>query len=145
MVVSFHWGSELMTTPKDYQRELARLAIDHGAQVVLGHHPHVLQGVEHYRGGIIYYSLGNFAFGSYSKNASTSALARVTLQDGVVAAAEVLPLSVYNLEVAFRPQPLSRGANYTFAREFSGLCAPLSSRLEPRCDLLWSVVPTSRP
>lgn len=145
VVVSFHWSSELMTQPKDYQRDLARLAIDNGAQVVLGHHPHVLQGVEHYRDGVVYYSLGNFAFGSYSKNSRTSALARITLEEGVVSRAEILPLNVYNTEVAFRPQPLTRDANLAFALEFSKLCAPLSSALEPRCELFWNVVPTSFP
>lgn len=123
VVVSFHWGAELMTEPKDYQQNLARVAIDNGAHVVIGHHPHVLQGVEFYNGGVIYYSLGNFAFGSYSRNAKTGGLARVTLADGGVKSAEILPLNVANYEVHFQPRPLANDSG--FALDFAGLCAPL--------------------
>ena len=123
VVVSFHWGAELMTEPKDYQQSLARLAIDSGAQVVIGHHPHVLQGVEFYNGGVIYYSLGNFAFGSYSRNALVGGLARVTLADGQVKSAEILPLNVANYEVHFQPRPLLNDSEFSI--DFAGLCAPL--------------------
>ncbi len=69
-IVVFHWGAELLDTPKLYQRTLARYAIDHGADAVVGHHPHVVQTVEIYKGKPIFYSLGNFIFGSYTKKAS---------------------------------------------------------------------------
>jgi poly-gamma-glutamate capsule biosynthesis protein CapA/YwtB (metallophosphatase superfamily) len=62
VIVSFHFGDEYRTAPNALQVSLARAAIDAGASVVLGHHPHVLQGIETYRGGIIAYSLGNFVF-----------------------------------------------------------------------------------
>ncbi len=62
VIVSFHFGDEYRTEPNLLQVSLARAAIDAGASVVLGHHPHVLQGIEEYRGGIIAYSLGNFIF-----------------------------------------------------------------------------------
>jgi gamma-polyglutamate biosynthesis protein CapA len=60
VVVSLHWGEEYMTAPAAWQVELGRRAIDSGASLVLGHHPHVVQPVEHYRRGLIAYSLGNF-------------------------------------------------------------------------------------
>lgn len=69
IIVSFHWGSEKSYTPDDVQKELAHTAIDTGAHLVLGHHPHVLQGVEEYNGRYICYSLGNFCFGG-NKNPS---------------------------------------------------------------------------
>lgn len=69
IIVSFHWGTEKETYPDDVQRELAHAAIDAGAHLVLGHHPHVLQGVEKYNGRYICYSLGNFCFGG-NKNPS---------------------------------------------------------------------------
>jgi len=141
VIVSFHWGGEALVEPKDYQQNLGRQAIDAGAQVVLGHHPHVLQGVEFYHGGVIYYSLGNFAFGSYSKTARTSALARVTLRDGEVAKAEVLPLSVYNLEVNFQPRPLEQEQADAFAEDFGRLCAPLGTVLQRQPDLFWGLAP----
>jgi len=62
IVLSFHWGSEYLTTPPYIYVKFARQLIDAGAHVILGHHPHVLQGIERYRKGIIVYSLGNFVF-----------------------------------------------------------------------------------
>ncbi len=62
VVVSLHWGEEYTDPPSPRQRKAARALIDAGADVVFGHHPHVLQGVEHYKGGIIAYSMGNFLF-----------------------------------------------------------------------------------
>jgi poly-gamma-glutamate synthesis protein (capsule biosynthesis protein) len=59
VVVSYHWGLEKQTIPTSYQVNLARATIDSGADVVWGHHPHVLQGAEIYRGKPILYSMGN--------------------------------------------------------------------------------------
>jgi len=63
LVVSFHWGDEGSYYPNSEQKILARLSIDSGADMVIGHHPHVLQGIEIYKNRLIAYSLGNFAFG----------------------------------------------------------------------------------
>ena len=59
-----HWGDE-HDPPNDRQNALARLLVDHGADVVIGGHPHVTQNVEHYRGKLIVYSLGNFVFDGF--------------------------------------------------------------------------------
>ncbi len=64
VVVYVHWGVEREEFPKDYQRTLGRQYIDAGADLVVGSHPHVLQGIEYYQGKPIVYSLGNFVFGS---------------------------------------------------------------------------------
>ena len=66
VIVVMHWGSELATVPFAWQQALARKFIDAGADAVVGHHPHVLQGIERYQGRYIAYSLGNFAFGGNS-------------------------------------------------------------------------------
>ena len=66
IIVSFHWGQEKENVPSDVQVELAHTAIDNGADLVLGHHPHVLQGIGEYKGKNIVYSLGNFCFGGNS-------------------------------------------------------------------------------
>ena len=66
VIVIFHWGNEKETVPDSNQTTLGRLAIDLGADLVCGHHPHVLQGVEEYKGTNIVYSLGNFCFGGNS-------------------------------------------------------------------------------
>ncbi len=64
LVVYVHWGIERDERPQEYQRTLGRQYIDAGADIVVGSHPHVLQGLEYYKGKPIVYSLGNFIFGS---------------------------------------------------------------------------------
>ena len=66
IIAIFHWGNERETVPDYNQMTLAHAAIDNGADLVIGHHPHVLQGIEEYRGKYIAYSLGNFCFGGNS-------------------------------------------------------------------------------
>lgn len=66
IIVNFHWGIEREYIPNDTQKQLAHLAIDEGADLVIGHHPHILQGVEKYKDKYIAYSLGNFCFGGNS-------------------------------------------------------------------------------
>ncbi|NMA95048.1 MAG: CapA family protein [Clostridiales bacterium] len=63
VIVSFHWGKERSNNANDVQKELGRFAIDQGADVVAGHHPHVIQGIERYKDRYIIYSLANFCFG----------------------------------------------------------------------------------
>ena len=63
IIVIFHWGNEKEEVPDSNQTTLGHLAIDLGADLVCGHHPHVLQGIEEYKGKNIVYSLGNFCFG----------------------------------------------------------------------------------
>ncbi len=64
VIVFVHWGIEKNETPEDYQRSLAKGYIDAGADLVVGCHPHVLQGFEYYNGVPIVYSLGNYLFGN---------------------------------------------------------------------------------
>lgn len=66
VIINFHWGTERQNYPNEVQKELAHTAIDSGADLVIGHHPHVLQGIETYKGKKIVYSLGNFCFGGNS-------------------------------------------------------------------------------
>lgn len=69
IIISYHWGIEREYKQNQTQENIARYAIDNGADLVLGHHPHVLQGIEEYNGKYIVYSLGNFVFGG-NKNPS---------------------------------------------------------------------------
>ncbi|SFE97671.1 poly-gamma-glutamate synthesis protein (capsule biosynthesis protein) [Paenibacillus catalpae] len=70
VVVMVHWGIEKAENPEQYQRDFARVYIDSGADLVIGSHPHVLQGFEQYKGKWIAYSLGNFIFSAYPKGAT---------------------------------------------------------------------------
>ena len=67
VIVNFHWGNELMYTPTDNQVRMGRLAVDAGADLVLGHHSHRFNPIEQYNGVYICYSLGNFCFSGNSK------------------------------------------------------------------------------
>lgn len=125
VVVSFHWGQEGKTELRDYQTQLGRAAIEAGAAAVLGHHPHILQGVERYKDGVILYSLGNFAFGSYSNTATRSVIALLTFRNGQWHELRMIPLNVRNAEVVFQPRPLTGGD----ADEVVGLLQQLSQSL----------------
>ena len=87
VIVSIHWGEEKATAPNDTQTELAHKAIDAGADLVLGTHPHVLQGIEKYNGKYIAYSLGNFCFGGNNNPADKDTVIyrqTFTFVDGVM-------------------------------------------------------------
>ena len=132
VVVSFHWGREKATSLREYQPMLAHAAIDAGASLVLGHHPHILQGVERYNGGLVFYSLGNFAFGSFSPSAKTSALARVRLCEQGPVEFSLVPLNVDNFQVYFQPRPVRGESGREILAELQELSAPLGMTLQWR-------------
>ena len=110
VIVSFHWGKELQNNPSAYQKNYGRLAIDSGASVVLGHHPHVLQGIEVYKEGLIAYSLGNYVFGSYSKRVKDSIILEIHCDKSGLNQARLYPINVLNPVVQFQPR-LHKGAD----------------------------------
>ena len=114
VIVSFHWGLERENYPTENQVNLAHSAIDNGADLVLGHHPHVLEGIEVYNGKNIVYSLGNFCFGGNSNPADKDTMIfqqTFTVENGELAAdnvTNIIPCSVssesgYN---NYQPTPL---------------------------------------
>lgn len=74
LIYTFHWGVERTYEPNEFQVNLAHYVIDHGADLVIGHHPHVVQTIEHYKGKPIVYSLGNFIFGGNNKPKDMNAI-----------------------------------------------------------------------
>jgi len=108
VVVCFHWGGELKTTPRAYQIQFGHAAIDAGADVVVGSHPHVLQGIEWYKNRLILYSLGNLAFGGgKSRRAVDSTLIKVVMDcESNSLFAWAMPLNVNNITTQFIPTPL---------------------------------------
>ncbi len=132
VLVSFHWGQEGKTELRDYQKQLGHAAIDAGAAAVIGHHPHVLQGVERYKNGVILYSLGNFAFGTYGPEAFRSAVAVLTFVDKKLAELRLHPLNVRNAEVVFQPTPLAGMEATKVVAEMQRLSQPLGTQLENR-------------
>ncbi len=90
VVVSMHAGEEYRARPGREQVEFARAAIEAGARVVAGHHPHVVQPAERYLGGVIFYSLGNLVFDQFHrKDTQVGALAEVTFRGAALERAEL--------------------------------------------------------
>jgi len=79
IVVNLHWGTEKARIPDQWQVQLGHHIIDAGADVVIGHHPHVLQGIERYKTGVIVYSLGNFIFGGNSRSSYDTGVFEIRL------------------------------------------------------------------
>ncbi|KKU75390.1 MAG: hypothetical protein UY01_C0014G0010, partial [Candidatus Nomurabacteria bacterium GW2011_GWB1_47_6] len=86
LIVSFHWGDEYQAKHNARQEYLAHRAVDHGAKLIIGHHPHVVEDTEVYKESFIAYSLGNFIFDqSFSKNTMQGMLLQVKLwKDGTL-------------------------------------------------------------
>jgi len=81
LVLSLHWGNEFVHVPSPSQVRFARTLIDHGVDIIIGHHPHVLQPAENYNGGLIFYSLGNFVFDYWMEECNQSAIIEIDLDD----------------------------------------------------------------
>lgn len=111
IIASFHWGEEKAEYPNDVQVELAHAAIDAGADLVLGHHPHVLQGIEQYKGKNIVYSLVNFCFGGnmYPSDMDTMIFQQTfTLKGGKLQednVTNIIPCSISSVEDYNNYQP----------------------------------------
>ena len=113
VVASMHWGLEGQYRPTADQELFARAAIDAGADIVYGHHPHVLQRIEEYNGGIIYYSLGNFSFGgnTYPRDMDSAVIQQQIVRepDGTVHLGEmtIIPCSISSMsgQNNFQPTP----------------------------------------
>ena len=104
----FHWGAELSSTPKQYQKDLARLSIKAGAATVIGHHPHVLQSIEWYQGKPIFYSLGNFTFGSIPLGRKQEGMS-VRMRFGKPHHQfDIVPINVNNDVVKYKPRLFSQ-------------------------------------
>jgi poly-gamma-glutamate synthesis protein (capsule biosynthesis protein) len=95
IIVSVHAGQEYTAKPDDGQVRFAHAAIDAGAAVVVGHHPHWVQPFEKYKGGLIFYSLGNFVFDQgFSKNTSEGMAVRLHIRDHRLLSADLQPVAI---------------------------------------------------
>lgn len=112
IVVAFHWGTEKAEEPDETQKSLAHTAVDCGANLVVGHHPHVLQPIEKYNGAYIVYSLGNFCFGGNSAPSDTDTIIfrqTFTFDDGKLqddGNIEVIPCSITSAQGYNNYQPV---------------------------------------
>lgn len=105
VVVSVHWGEEFIQRPAPDEVQLARQIIDAGGHLVIGHHPHVLRGVEHYHGGVIAYSLGNFVCDMvWDETLRTSAILQCRMSKQGISDVNLIPI---HIDADFRPVPVT--------------------------------------
>ena len=117
IICAFHWGNEGSYRPTNDQKAFAKAAIDAGADIVYGHHPHVLQPIEEYNGGYIFYSLGNFSFGgNHFPRDMDSAIVQVEVlrdENGKVHldGLNIIPVSISSMrgQNNFQPIPYEEG------------------------------------
>ena len=117
IICAFHWGNEGSYRPTNDQKAFAKAAIDAGADIVYGHHPHVLQPIEEYNGGYIFYSLGNFSFGgNHFPRDMDSAIVQVKVlrdENGKVHldGLNIIPVSISSMKGQnnFQPIPYEEG------------------------------------
>jgi poly-gamma-glutamate synthesis protein (capsule biosynthesis protein) len=101
VIVSLHWGEEYLNYPSPEQLILGHKIVDAGATLILGHHPHVLQGIEKYQGGYIVYSLGNFIFDKWDMNARQTMILDCMISNKGIESLDFIPV-IINRE--FQPQ-----------------------------------------
>ncbi len=101
LAVSFHFGEEYRESANNRQKKLARLAIDSGARIVIGHHPHVVEELEYYKKGIIAYSLGNFVF---DQNFSEKTMSGLAL-DIIIKGKEIISVKQHPIKINSFFQP----------------------------------------
>lgn len=94
VIVSIHWGLEYLDYPGPEQLELGRKLVDAGADLIIGHHPHVLQPYEYYKDGLIIYSLGNFLFDLWHPETKPTAIALISLSPGFSPKVEFKPVYI---------------------------------------------------
>lgn len=99
LVVTVHWGNEFDFFPSDKQKKLAHEMIDSGADLLLGHHPHVLQGIEQYKDKYIFYSLGNFVFDKQiQKGTDESIILDLTIKNKHIKKITLIPIKIIDCQ-----------------------------------------------
>lgn len=129
VIVSFHWGTEGTSEIQEYQRVIAHKVIDAGADVIIGHHPHVLRGIERYKKGIIFYSLGNFVFASKGKTADATVIVRLHLDENK-REAELLPVDILYHRVGFQPRLLTHDKGAYVIERLNKLSRPFTTTID---------------
>jgi poly-gamma-glutamate capsule biosynthesis protein CapA/YwtB (metallophosphatase superfamily) len=139
VIVSLHWGVEYAARPRANQTNWAKIAVDNGADLVLGHHPHVLQGLQvqtrrsgsTLRRSLVAYSLGNFVFDSpraWDKRTAQTMILRCTFDRNGLLSAEVVPIIIQQSQ----PRPANLAEAQTILRDVAKLSNELGTRLTGR-------------
>lgn len=118
LVLALHWGEEFVNRPSGEQVRLGRKLIDAGASAILGHHPHMVQGIESYRGRVIAYSLGDFVFDLWQQRLRDSMVLRLTLREATRVDYEIKPVRI---NLAWQPELLEGSAAAALRARIEGL------------------------
>ena len=143
LCVSVHWGEEYHSTPSDRQRKLAHYLVDNGADIILGHHPHTLQGVEIYDGCPILYSMGNFVFDQREGERMESAIFHLTYTEGQGWNIFAKPIWIPRSRMG-PIYPQEARAN-KIATRLTKLCVGLGTEAVQRHNKVWTNVRFSSP
>lgn len=114
VIVDIHWGVEYAKEPSSEQKIVGGKLIDAGADVVIGHHPHVIEPMEIYKDKPIFYSLGNFIFDQLEPENNEGVGVEITLDKNLVPAFQVLPYKIEKME----PKLLDKNAAEIFCADF---------------------------
>ncbi|MDO8264902.1 MAG: CapA family protein, partial [Candidatus Parcubacteria bacterium] len=102
VIVSFHYGDEYALEANQFQKNISHTAIDNGADLVIGHHPHVVQPTEKYNNRFIAYSLGNFVFDQgFSEETQKGLLLKILIRNGKIK--EIIPIEI-KINEYFQPE-----------------------------------------
>ncbi|MFY9272409.1 MAG: CapA family protein [Thermacetogeniaceae bacterium] len=124
IAVSLHWGTEYSDYPLDVQRDIAHRLVDAGAKLVLGHHPHCLQGMEVYKDSLIAYSLGNFVFDKQRRpKCQETVLMKIIIKDIKIEKAEVIPVMIIDAQ----PRPAEKADGERILQKLKKLCSELET------------------
>lgn len=128
VVLSLHWGTEYAHSPSSLQVEQAHGLVDAGADIIIGHHPHVIQGVEVYNQGLIAYSLGNFIFDqNWSDETREGLVLELCLKDSGLEGAKLLPVIIIESQPKFEQTE--------WARRVAGKVREYSADLGTYCEI----------
>lgn len=132
VVINFHWGEEKSYHPNSTQKSIAHYAIDQGADLIIGHHPHVVQGIEKYKDKIICYSLGNFCFGGNPNPSDKDAFvlqAKFSFNDNTLInySVRAIPFSIssVNYKNDYCPTPLEGDSKKRVLKKINNLSSTL--------------------
>jgi poly-gamma-glutamate synthesis protein (capsule biosynthesis protein) len=120
LVVNLHWGQEYNSEPSDTQKQIAKKLISHGADAILGHHPHVIQPMEIYQGKPIFYSLGNFIFDQTLRETTQGIGAGIVFNSDNTIDAYIYPYKIINL----KPTLLGYDQMKTFCDNYFQIASP---------------------
>ena len=124
IVVCLHWGVELRQKPEPMQHQQAHALVEAGADLIIGHHPHVVQSIEIYKNRPIFYSIGNFVFDQTPEICNQAIMPQVTFSDGHISAIHIYPLHINKC----RPQQMDNKENESFFKTVCGFSNNLKMR-----------------